>query len=439
MTHLQSAPACGSITDLETQPSLEVALLTWEYAAIPSAGGHVASEVAHALADHGANVRVFTMDSDTRAMTDHERIEVIGCAGRITGMRRIAHYISGLDLLASASAFRDCLLEEHERRPFDIIESTSQGGPAAMLLGEGLPIVIRTAAPQVMEQLDLTGMSARLSSAIASGLEAKCIAGADMVISNSPAHAAAVRDWYGMKPGQPHQITPVSVNPGLANQGRKAPYPPAHARLRLARIGDASARTSFMESLAAFDLVLRALREKGKPLPELHLIGLDDGTFDEARRILGLDEVTANQIFDHGQLRETSTGHVLARCHFVLAPWRLASTGAAYQQAAAFGRPLILSAEDPTAKDFIERHQCGVVAANSDPENIAQAILELEANRPMQLKMRAAGRSHAERWTRQALGARTLQAYRRALKLEEINLPGLVPAQGTALVRSRFA
>ena len=437
MTELQYIDTArkATVDGLQEQPPLEVAILTWEYPPIPTAKGRVACEVAHGLAQHGANVRVFTMDRDDRVGTDNERIEVIGCAGRITGLRRLMRKMPGLDHIAAAAAFRERVHEEHERRPFDLIESTNYGAPAAMLMDCGLPIVIRNATPYALEAAEQSGWKASLSASIASGMEARCIAKSDAVISNSRAHASMVKDWYKIKPGHIHSVTPLSVDPELARLGERSPFPPAHARLRIARIGDASVRSGFHESLASFEQIVDEMRSKAQPLPELHLIGLQTGQLEEAVESMGISSEVREQIFDYGRLPDRSMGHVLARCQCILAPSRYQSFGSIYHEAAAFGRPLIASAEDPAAREYIERNGCGVLAESCAPEDIASAVLNLQADRSLQLACRRKGLELAAGWTREALGARTVQVYRRAMNLGEIELPGLQPAGSRAYSR----
>ncbi|WP_300379541.1 glycosyltransferase family 4 protein [Henriciella sp.] len=437
MTELQyiDSAAKAPIDGLQEQPPLEVALLTWEYPPIPTAKGRVACEVAHSLAQHGANVRVFTMDRQDRVGTDSERIEVIGCAGRITGLRRLMRKVPGLDHVAAAAAFRERVHEEHARRPFDIIESTNHGAPAAMLMDCGLPIVIRNTTPYALDNAEEQGWRARLSAYVASGMEARCIARSDAVISNSRAHASMIRDWYDIKPGHIHSVTPLSVDPQLSRIGDNSPFPPAHARLRLARIGDASGRSGFHDTLLAFDRIVDGLARQSKPAPELHLVGLEKGDLETAVAELELSKAARDQIYDYGRLPDRAMGHVLARCQCILAPSHYKSFGSVYHEAAAFGRPLVASADDPAAREYIERSGCGILADSCSPEDIAEAVLELQADRPRQLACRRKGHELAANWTREGLGARTVQVYRRAMNLGEIELPGLQPAGSRAYDR----
>ena len=196
MRQMQHTNPVVPVEGPEENPPLEVAILTWEYPPIPTAKGRVACEVAHGLARHGVNVRVFTMDRDDVVRTDHERIEVIGCAGRITGLRRLMRRVPGLENLAAAAAFRERVHEEHERRPFDLIEAANWGAPAAMLMDCGLPVVIRNSAPGTLDAADTGKSFDALSRRIVTGMEAKCNHKADAIISNSRSHANMIRDWY---------------------------------------------------------------------------------------------------------------------------------------------------------------------------------------------------------------------------------------------------
>ncbi|WP_169711727.1 glycosyltransferase family 4 protein [Henriciella litoralis] len=408
----------------EDQPPLEVALLTWEYPPIPTAKGRVACEVAHGLAAHGVNVRVFTMDREDVVRTDHERIEVIGCANRITGLRRLMRRIPGLEQIAAAAAFRECVHEEHERRPFDIIETTNWGAPSSMLMDCGLPVVVRNSAPHDLDDLRTKTLAQKFSRRIANGLEARVNVQADAVISNGRAHANAIRDWYDLRPGLIHMVTPLSVEPIMRKAGSEMPFPPAHARLRLAYIGDDSIRKGFEEALAGFAQVVEHARQTDTLLPELHLMGLENGALEAHLQALEIDAETQEQIYDYGRVTDDAMTHVMKRCHAVLAPSRYQSFGSVYHEAAAMGRPLIACAEDPTATEFVRRNECGVLARECTPEAIADAVIGLFADRQEMMEMRRAGLRKSTSWTRQALGARTLQVYRRAMRLEAIDIPG---------------
>ena len=421
---MQYTNPIAPVEGLEESPPLEVAILTWASPPIPSAKGRVACEVAHGLARHGANVRVFTMDRDDIVRTDHERIEVIGCANRITGLRRLMRKVPGLEHVAAAAAFRECLHEEHDRRPFDIIEAANWGAPGAMLMDTGLPVVIRNSAPHGLDEADSTSIGERFSNRIVSGMEARCNHRADAIISNSRSHANAIRDWYDLTPGLIHMVTPLSVDPVIRKAGANAAFPPAHARLRLAYIGDDSMRKGFDEMLLGFQKVAQQFRAEGEPLPELHLMGLETGALDARAEQLGLSESLLEQVFDYGRVTDESMAHILTRCHAVIAPSRYQSFGSVYHEAAAFGRPLIACSEDPTAVEHVRKHECGVLTDSCTPDAIAGSITNLFNDRQAMLDMRKAGLEAAKSWTREELGARTLQIYRRAMRLEAINIPG---------------
>ncbi|MEM5517788.1 glycosyltransferase family 4 protein [Henriciella sp. AS95] len=429
MTHLQSSLQHEPVDAPDSSPALEVALLTWEYPPIPTAKGRVACETAHALAAHGVNVRVFTMDRDDVVTTDHDRIEVIGCAGRITGLRRLMRAIPGLEHLAAAAAFRERVQDEHERHPFDLIEATNCGAPAAMLMDCGLPIVIRNTAPHAIDAPRSNTMGSRLSAFVARGLEAKCANSAAAVISNSRTHASFIKDWYEFRPGHIHMVTPVSVDPQIARAGASLPYPPAHARLRLGYVGDGSARKGLDELLIAFDIVVHASQAKDEPLPELHVIGLDAADIDNRMAKLGISEIAREQILDFGRLTDESMSHVLARCHGIVAPSRYQSTGSIYREAAAFGRPLVASEEDPAAAEFLRKYACGRLAPSCEPGDLARTILETFSDRAQLVQMRHRGLDAAKSWSRAEFGARTLQVYRRAMNLAPISLPAYQDGQ----------
>lgn len=425
MTHSQHITTDAPVEGPESRPPLEIALLTWEYPPIPSARGRTACEVAHALAGLGANVRVFTMDRDDVVSSDDERIEVIGCAGRVTGLRRLMKQMPGMDLVAYAAAFRERVAEEHERHPFDLIEATSSGAPAAMLMDCGLPVVIRTSTPDELNTSLMTKKRSRLSQTIVRGMEARCARRAAAVISNSRSHAVFVKQHYDLRPGNIHMVTPMSVDPEIAKTGRTLAFPPADAILRLAYITDGSERKSISETLLAFDILVGSAVEDEAPLPELHVVGLDEGHLAFLARGLHLSEQTIGQILDFGRLTDPSLSQVLQRCQGVLAPSHYQSTGSVYREAAAFGRPLIASMSDPFAADFVHRHQSGTLARSCDPTAIAEAVMDLFSDRDRVLELRRNGIEAAEKWTREELGVRTFQIYRRAMNLAPISISGV--------------
>lgn len=428
MRQMQHTTPIVPVEGPEENPPLEVAILTWEYPPIPTAKGRAACEVAHGLARHGVNVRVFTMDREDVVRTDHERIEVIGCAGRITGLRRLMRHVPGLEYVAAAAAFRERVHEEHERRPFDLIEAANWGAPAAMLMDCGLPVVIRNSAPGMLDSADTGKWIDTLTQRIVTGMEARCNHNADAIISNSRSHANMIRDGYDIRPGHIHMVTPLSVDPVIRKAGASAAYPPAHARMRLAFIGDDSVRKGLDETLLGFRKIVTQFADAGEPLPELHIIGLDTGALDQRMEMLGLPGSLLDRIFDYGRVTDESMTHILTRCHAVVAPSRYQSFGSVYHEAAAFGRPLVACAEDQTAVDFIRRYDCGVLADACTADDIAETITSLFNDRPAMLAMRKAGLEAARDWTRDQLGARTLQVYRRAMRLEAIDIPGARPA-----------
>ena len=153
---------------------------------------------------------------------------------------------------------------------------------------------------------------------------------------------------------------------------------------------------------------------------------------------LGLPLSLNDRIFDYGRVTDESMAHIMTRCHAVLAPSRYQSFGSVYHEAAAFGRPLIACAEDPTAVEFIRHHDCGVLAEACTPQDVAQAIISMFNDRQAMLSMRKAGLEAARNWTRDQLGARTLQIYRRAMRLEAIDIPATRNAAAQANVFGRI-
>mgnify|MGYP002651722439 FL=1 len=99
--------------------------------------------------------------------------------------------------------------------------------------------------------------------------------------------------------------------------------------------------------------------------------------------------------------------------HIVAAPSRYESFGLVYQEALAFGRVLLASATDSSARDFVA--DGGVLAENTSADAITEALRPLIASADLRLHHRERALKAAGRFTRQSLARQTLDLYRAAI------------------------
>ena len=118
-------------------------------------------------------------------------------------------------------------------------------------------------------------------------------------------------------------------------------------------------------------------------------------------------------IVDHGRASDLTVAGLMERTHVVLAPSRYESYGLVYREAAAWGRPVVMCAEDPSARAFAEEAKCGVLAEACTAEAVARAAIEAWERRNA---LRTAGLDHALTLSRAALGRRTRAVYEEVLR-----------------------
>ncbi|MGF1552105.1 MAG: glycosyltransferase family 4 protein, partial [Paracoccaceae bacterium] len=189
---------------------------------------------------------------------------------------------------------------------------------------------------------------------------------------------------------------------------------------RLAFVGRAEGRKGFAEALDA----LARLRAAGRPV-ELHGVGLDAA--EAAMHLAALAPETRAGVVLHGRLDDAAMARVLASAHLVLAPSRYESYGYVYREAGAFARPLVASAEDPSARAYLGETGAGLLAAATEGAAIAEAVARLLDAPALAARLGARGRAHVEGLDPGALARRTLAIYETAV------------GRGRAVVKDRGA
>jgi glycogen synthase len=388
--------------------TLRVALIAWDYPPGRSGLSTAAREIAQGLALAGCGVTVFTADRGGEEADGPVR--VVGCAITAgSGLARL-RLRGGVGHLAAPLAFRRAVLAAHRREPFDVAEATNWYAPAVLLARTGaLPVVTRNSTPAAFSRNPPKTLRDRFDAWTADRLEhmqARLSAG---LISNTPDHARRIEAEYGLGVVGPHAVIGLSLPPGRLAAGAAAPYPALGLgeEARLLFVGRAEHRKGFDTILEAVE---RLGSEAAAPKFRVTLVGVPPKDLPA-----GLSPRVRSLIEPRGRVPDGELDGEYARAHAVLAPSRYESFGLVYQEAIAFGRPVVASGEDASARRFIGETGAGVLIPGNTGEALAEAIGRVIADGALRLKLRAAALAAAGRFTREDLGAETLALYREAI------------------------
>ena len=386
---------------------MRTALLSWDFPPAPTGLGRAASEIAHGLAANGVDVTVLCADREGTEETAFGR--VVGCAVGPSTAASWARRRMALGHLVGPAVLARAVRRLHAERPFEVIEATNWYAPAALLTAGPAPLVVRNSTPACEGFAPGPRPRDRLDGAFAHRLEARTARRATALVSNTAHHRDRIAALYALPPGLPHHVMGLALSDELVAAGAGAPPPEPSGPLVF--IGRAERRKGFDEAIGGLLRASAARRARGRPPLSLDLVGLERADWTGAADRLGLDREARGAIRCHGRADDETVHGLLASASAVLAPSRYESYGIVYREAAAFGRPLVACAEDPSAREFVARVPCGVLAARCEAGAIADAIEEaLDPERTA--AFRDAGRAHAAMLTRRALGAATLAVYR---------------------------
>ena len=379
---------------------LRTALLAWDYPPAPSGLSTAAREIAEGLAEVGTAVTVFTLDRTGREMDG--AVSVVGCAlAPGSGLARLRRWGS-LGHLAAPLAFRRAVLAAHRDRAFDLVEATNWYAPAA-LLADRLPVVTRASTPAALTLSPATTTRDRLDGGTARWLERRQARASAGWIANTADHGRRIAALYGLPEPIPSTVIGLSLPPETLAAGRAAPYPAEGGPVRLLFVGRAEARKGFDLLLAA----ARLLADEGADFV-LTLVGVGAGELPP-----DLPAALRARLEPLGRVDEAARDAAYARSHAVLAPSRYESFGLVYQEALAYGRPVVALAEDASARTFVG--EAGRLAPESTGAALAEAIRPLLADPGLRRTLRARALAGAGRFDRRGLGEATLALYRRAL------------------------
>jgi glycogen(starch) synthase len=386
---------------------VRVGLVTWAYPPEKSGLSRAAREIAQALAEAGHDVRVFTMDRQTRGRDG--AVETIGCGVREGSVAAEVRKAAGIGHLIGPMAFRRAVRAEHAKRPFDVIEATNWYAPGiAIALFGPAPLVTRNSTPAATSAATATSLRDRFDRRVAMLLE-RWSARAGMLISNTALHAEKIATLYGVpRPGPRHAVIGLSLPPEITARGRAAAYPPS-TPVELLFVGRDEHRKGFDALLGALT-ILGAEAEAGTLGPfRLTIVGV----IDEA--LAGLPPSARAHARCYHRVDEPMLHDLMAAAHIVVAPSRYESFGLVYQEAMMFGRPVVACAEDPSARLFIGESGAGLLAAACTGADLAKPLRDLIGDATARATLAAASRAAAGRFTRETLAAQTIAAYRTAI------------------------
>ena len=389
---------------------LRIALLTWEYPPASSGLPRAAREVAQALAGAGQDVRVLALDRDERSRDGD--VEVVGArvaqASKLGRMRRrmaIGH-------LAAPIAFHRLLLREHARRPFDVAEGTNWFAPGLLAALRGpVPFVTRASTPAQIGKDARATLRDRIDGRFVDALERRQARSSAALISNTAAHRERIERFYDLHGWQgPHEAIAPPVDPALLAAGRAAPYPDGadtEGAASFLFVGRPDRRKGF-DAIA--DAIVQIARRDANAL-KLRIVGSRTEDLPPSLR----EGPAAGLVTALGRLSEDDLAHEYARAHAVLAPSRSESFGYVYQEAMAYGRPLVACAEDASARHFVGEPGAGLLAERCTGDDVADALSRIASDRELRASLRRAALAAAGRCTREACAQATLEVYRRAV------------------------
>ncbi|CAO4152856.1 glycosyltransferase family 4 protein [Methylorubrum extorquens] len=388
---------------------MRTALLAWDYPPAPSGLSTAAREIAESLAAAGAEVTVFTLDRTGRERVSGVTVEGLALppGGGLARLRLWGSAGHG----AAPLAFRRVVLAAHAGAPFDVIEATNWYAPAVMLARRrDLPLVTRSSTPAAFTRGPGATLRDRLDGRTADALERAQARGSAGLIANTAEHGAVIARAYRLSGRQPSAVIGLSLPPEICSSARAAPYPETDAPLRLLFVGRAEARKGFDALLAAVAILAAEQTAGALPPFRLDLVGVPPNDLPS-----DLPDAARQRISARGRIDAAALAQAYADAHAVLAPSRYESFGLVYQEAMAYGRPVVACAEDASARAFVGAYGAGPLAQAATGPALADALRPLLLDPGLRRAYRMRALAAAGRFDRTSLGRETLALYEAAV------------------------
>ncbi|ACS38056.1 glycosyltransferase family 4 protein [Methylorubrum extorquens] len=388
---------------------MRTALLAWDYPPAPSGLSTAAREIAESLAAAGAEVTVFTLDRTGREQVGGVTVEGLALPPG-GGLARLRLWGSA-GHLAAPLAFRRAVLAAHARAPFDVIEATNWYAPAVLLARRrDLPLVTRSSTPAAFTRGTGASLRDRLDGRTADALERAQARSSAGLIANTAEHGAVIARAYRLSGRQPSAVIGLSLPPEIFSNARAAPYPETDAPVRLLFVGRAEARKGFDALLDAVAILAAEQAAGALPPFRLDLVGVPPNDLPP-----DLPDAARQRISARGRIDTAALAQAYVDAHAVLAPSRYESFGLVYQEAMAYGRPVVACAEDASARAFVGASGAGPLAQAATGPALADALRALLLDPGLRRAYRMRALAAAGRFDRASLGRETLALYEAAI------------------------
>jgi len=212
---------------------------------------------------------------------------------------------------------------------------------------------------------------------------------------------------YGIGNSVPHAVIGLSLPPEFLAVAADAPFD-TDGPARILFVGRAEERKGFAELLAAVERLAEEAETGSGAEFSLRLLGVSETDLPD-----GLSPAARARTEALGRQPQERLMREYASARIVAAPSRYESFGLVYQEAMAFGRVILASATDSSARDFVA--DGGVLADETSVDAITDALRPLIASADLRKHHRERALKAAGRFTRQSLAQETLDLYRAAI------------------------
>lgn len=392
------------------------ALIAWDYP--PSASGLAvaAREIAESLVEAGIDVTVYTLDRNGRG--EENGVTIVGALPKRMGATGWLRKRMGLGHLVGPLWFTRALAADHHDRPFDCLEATNWYAPGALARRlPNLAFVTRHSTPAVSTGAMTGPLRDRLDGRFACRLEAGTARRSDGHIFNTAAHGEKVGELYGLDPNTPRAVIGLSLPPERLARASNATYPHAARKkgdpVEILFVGRAEERKGFDCLLSAVRILSQEAASGILPDFRFRLVGVDAG------EITALDPQARRHVEALGRLSDTALDDAYRRADLVAAPSRYESFGLVYQEALAFGRPVVGLSVDPSARQVIGESGAGLLAKEASGPALAVALGSLISEPRLRAQCHRKALAAAGRFSRESLSAETLRLYATARAYHE--------------------